>query len=360
MGAYIGAAIGDAMGGPVESSHYKRIKKYAGEIRGLLPYEEPYILPSRFQHPQGTFHPGYALHPEPGSVTDDTFCRKDVTRFILENSGARTPEKLAKWLLEHAELDTQWPAIMVGALHRVNRGEVSAAESGATYKQGGGIGWWFPIGIIHAGNPDAAAAEGRSLSSIWKAPLEQDFVAAVVSGIAEGLKEDATYESVVEVMLSQCGPLAQKLLQRSISIAREAGDVWDLAARLYDTILMPETAHIWDITDQDPPTEVDAAVPERHEPLDYTDEQYTTFFFAEQIPMAIAAFVYRKGELSAIPTACTLGRDTDTNANTVGAWVGALHGLSALPKEWVEPVCEVNKRELDIRRLAEELSEVTG
>jgi ADP-ribosylglycohydrolase len=356
MGAYIGAAIGDAMGGPVEARHYKRIREVAGEVTGFLPYEPPYLLPERMRHPQGTFHPGYALHPDPGSVTDDTFCRKDVTRFILEAAPPRTPENLAAWLIEHGELDTQWPAIMLGALRRVHSGEVSARDCGLTYKQGGGIGWWFPIGIIHAGDPTAAAREGRLLASIWKAPLERDFVAAVVAGIADGLRDGATYESIMGAMLAQCGPLARALLERSMAIAGKARDIWDLAERLYHNILMPETAHIWEVTDQDPPTAVDAPLPPRHAPVVDTDERYTTYFFSEQIPMAVAAFTFKKGQPEAIPAACSLGRDADTNANTVGAWVGALHGLSALPADWVRKVCEVNKRELDLRDLAQRLS----
>lgn len=358
LGSYIGAAIGDAMGGPVESSHYKRIQKVVGEVKGLLPYQEPYMLPERVNRPGGAFYPGYALHPEAGSITDDTFCRKDVTRFYLEVSEPRTVEKLVDWLLENAELDRQWPQIMVDALHKVKRGEVSAEECGLTYKQGGGIGWWFPVGIVHAGDPKGAAREARYLSQIWKAPLEQDLLAATIAAIAEGLRDGATYESMVEVMLEECGPLARKLLGRAIQIAKEAEGMWDLAEKLYNNALMPDTAHIWEITEVDPPTAVDAPMPPKVEPIEYSDESYTTFFFAEQIPFALAAFIYAKGRPDAIPVAVNLGRDTDTNANTVGAWVGALHGESGLPDEWVEPVCEVNKNELDIRKLAEDLYKI--
>jgi ADP-ribosylglycohydrolase len=124
---------------------------------------------------------------------------------------------------------------------------------------------------------------------------------------------------------------------------------------LYDEALMPETAHITHITDQDPPTAVDAPLPSRHAPVDYTEEEYTTYYFSEQIPFALAAFVYAKGEVEAIPTCVNCGRDSDTNANTVGAWVGALHGESGLPREWVNQVLEVNKRELDLDLLASEL-----
>jgi ADP-ribosylglycohydrolase len=68
--------------------------------------------------------------------------------------------------------------------------------------------------------------------------------------------------------------------------------------------------------------------------------------------------VYAKGAVEAIPVCVNCGRDADTNANTVGAWVGALHGETGLPSEWVGPVCEVNKKELDIIELAEKLLKV--
>ena len=74
------------------------------------------------------------------------------------------------------------------------------------------------------------------------------------------------------------------------------------------------------------------------------------------VPLAIAAFVFGKGDpRTAIPCACMIGRDADTTATAVGSWVGALHGESGLPKEWVKGVCEVNLKEIDIRDLAEKL-----
>jgi len=50
-----------------------------------------------------------------------------------------------------------------------------------------------------------------------------------------------------------------------------------------------------------------------------------------------------------------IGRDADSIATTVGSWVGALQGLSSLPKEWSDTVCEVNMKEIDIHALAEKL-----
>ena len=50
-----------------------------------------------------------------------------------------------------------------------------------------------------------------------------------------------------------------------------------------------------------------------------------------------------------------MGRDCDSTATTVGSWVGALHGESGLPPDWVETVCRVNAPEIEIQGLAEAL-----
>ena len=91
IGAYIGAAIGDAMGGPVECNHAARIKRTVGEITGLLPYAKPYTLID--------LHPGYALRADAGAVTDDTFIRGDFTRFYLQTEPPRTQDLLVRWMI---------------------------------------------------------------------------------------------------------------------------------------------------------------------------------------------------------------------------------------------------------------------
>jgi ADP-ribosylglycohydrolase len=344
LGAYIGAAIGDAMGGPVECNHAARIKRLVGEITGLLPYRKPYTLID--------LHPGYALRADPGAVTDDTFIRGDFTRFYLRTKPPRTPSMLAAWLLEHADF-SQWWGPAVEALRRVERGEVKPEEGGLSYLQGGGIGWWTPIGILYGGDPEQAAAEVRNLSRIWKAPLEQDLCAAVQAGLAQAMSGEATVDTVIEAMLAQCGPLATKLLQRALDIAGQAASFDELVDRLYHSVLVPPKSEQHPM---EPSRAIDGPLPPAYEPLTDSDKYYSSVYYAEQVPLAVAAFVYGRGEPQAIPYCCMLGRDCDSTATTVGAWVGALYGESGLPKDWVETVCTVNVNEIDIRNLAEQMS----
>jgi ADP-ribosylglycohydrolase len=337
VGAYIGAAIGDAMGGPVECNHAARIKRLHGTITGLLPYGKPLSLIE--------LQPGYALHPEPGSVTDDTFIRAAFTEFFLATPpDGRTPEALAQWLLDNADFRYWWPP-MVEPLRRIERGDVTPEQAGLEFREGGGIGWWTAAGILHAGDPRPAADECRRLCPIWKGPLEQDLTAGVQAALAEGMADGATVASMLDALLAQCRSLGTKLLERAIRIAREAGSQDELTDALYREVLVGE-----------PPVGADDPLPPSLKPLQDSDEPYAECYFAEQIPLTVAAFVFEEGRPSAIPCACMLGRDADSVATTVGSWVGALHGECSLPADWVEPVCRVNLREIDIRAQATRLA----
>jgi hypothetical protein len=261
-------------------------------------------------------------------------------------------------MLANTDFFGWWPPL-IEALRRVERGDVSAEEGGLTFFQGGGIGWWTPLGILYAGDPEKAAAEGRNLCRIWKAPLEQDFVAAVQAGLAEAMRDGATVDSVMETLLAQCGPLARKLIDRAINITESAKDFDDLVDQLYHNILMPELPYRED-RGQEPSRQVDGPMPPNHPPLEYTDELYQSSLFAEQVPLSIVGFLWGKGDPRvSIPATVMLGRDADSTATTVASWVGALHGESGLPNEWVDTVCAANINEIDIRGLAEQLYQLS-
>jgi ADP-ribosylglycohydrolase len=61
---------------------------------------------------------------------------------------------------------------------------------------------------------------------------------------------------------------------------------------------------------------------------------------------------------------CNFGRDADTIGAVVGSICGALHGLSAFPKDWVEKVryptgtCLEFTKGIDILDLADQLTEL--
>ena len=336
LGAYIGAAIGDAMGGPVECQHAARITKHYGKITGLIEYHKPPGLMD--------LHPGYALHSDAGSITDDTYIRADFTRFFLNTPAPRTAGMLANWLLENADF-TMWWKPAVEALKKIERGETTPETGGESHPQGGGIGWWTPLGILHAGSPASAAAEARVLCTIWKRPLEQDFLAATQAGLAAATGEHADIDAILNAMYGECGTLGSALLDRSIDIARTADTFEDLWNRIYEVCLVNDAS-----------AERNGPLPEIQPPLEYSDTGYSSVLWAEQIPLAVAALVFSKGDpVQSIPNCVMLGRDADSTATTVGSWIGALHGLDAFPKTWVEKIIAANKNDCDILGLGEAL-----
>lgn len=120
---------------------------------------------------------------------------------------------------------------------------------------------------------------------------------------------------------------------------------------------MPELAKR---IEQEPPRERDGPMPPVTPPEPDNDRIYLSSFYAEQVPFAVAGFVYARGEPDAIPVTCMLGRDADSTATTVGSWVGALHGEAGLPAGCVETVCRANREEIDLRLLAERLRALPG
>lgn len=339
MGCWLGAAIGDAMGGPVECQHYRRTEKYYGDFQGFLSYKKPPGLID--------LRPGYALHPTPGSITDDTFIRLDLARFYLATEPPYTARKLAEYLLKNANFANWWGQA-VKVLKRIEKGELRPEDSGRHHIQGGGGGWWQPAAILHAGDPAAASKEAADLCRIWKAPLERDILSSVVAGQAEALREGSTIDSVIEAVIEDCGPLAAKLFERAVNIARKVDTPTRLYEALYNEALVKKCS-----------TETNGPMPEHLEPVDYTEGFYTSISFAEQQPWALAYFVFGEGDPKrTVLTAAKGGRDADSIATNTASWLGAMSGESVWPKKWRDTIQEANLIEVDLRKVLDDLLEV--
>jgi len=317
-GAFIGAAIGDAMGGPVEQNHAARIKRLVGEMDSLLRYKEPYTLID--------LHPGYALQPDAGSVTDDTFIRGDFTRYYIETEPPRTPENLAEWMLKNANFEMWWqPAIE--NMERIPRRTSTPPPSAAATEKDGINGWWTPIGMRNAGDPEAAAEECKRLNVLWKAP--SNVTSSLVFRPHSRKRSTRTRPTKRSSTLREpCGPLPTKLIDRAVTIAREADDHDELVEEMYERALFPEYNSL-----KDAPQEVDADLPPSHDPVPYTAERYAAFYNHEQIPLAVAGFVFSEGHPEdSITNTVMLGRDADSTATSVGSWVGASTASPPSPK----------------------------
>jgi len=338
MGCFMGAAIADAMGGPVECKHYKYIAENFTDFQDLIRYDVP-----------GNFlkigNPAYALEATAGTTTDDTAIRMQLAAYVLDTNLPYTAEGFSNWLKENANFENWWePAVK--AIKRVWDGKVTIDESGKLHKQGGGGAWWQPISMIYAGDPQKASAVTSDMCRIWKAPLEQDILSSVVAGQAAAYKKGATIDSVVAAVMDDSGPLAKKLFQRTIDIASKASNPEELYYELYEHCLVKSCT-----------TEIDGPMPERLAPVDNREEPfYNGILFAEQQPLALAYLVYGQGEpRKTILTAVKGGRDADSVASNTAAWLGALKGIEVWPDNWVQTVQQANLKRIDIMGTGQKL-----
>jgi len=336
LGCFLGAAIADAMGGPVECQHYKRIAKEFPDFEDLLPYRKP---PGLIR-----LGPGYALDDAPGNITDDSYIRQDLARFLIENDPPYTAGRFATWLLKRADF-TNWWKVAVQPLRRVESEETTAEKAGLNHKQGGGGGWWQPVAMLHAGDAKTASAVTEDLCRIWKAPLERDILSSVVAGQAAAFKADATIDSIVDAVLNDSGPLAKRLFTRSVEIARKAKTRDELHAALYEHCLVTQCS-----------TEVDGPMPPHVAPQAYAEGFYTGILFAEQQPLALAYFVYGEGDpKKTVLTAVKGGRDADSIATNSASWLGALAGESVWPQQWLQTVQQANLERVNLKQTANAL-----
>jgi ADP-ribosylglycohydrolase len=340
FGCYIGAAVGDALGGPVQAMHADRIQMLWGGINDMVPYRKP---PCFFE-----LGPGYALHGEPGSVTDETLIRAQFANFATEHPRSRTAIELVTHLLRYGDLNV-WPPRMVESLNRVKRGLTTPETAGQSQEPGGGLGWWTPVGIANAGRPEKAVSEATRLSALWKRPLEQDLIAAVQAGIAHALTAKATPESVVATARSVVGPLARNLIDRAAAAAREIprGEIPAFTARLYEAALVESVSDALD-----GPMPLPATLPQS------LDVPTSSPLLAEQVPLAFAALLFGDGRSRlTLCAAASLGRDAKAIGSTVGSLIGALVGRSRLPREWVGAVIAANHAEVDLVQQANDLAD---
>lgn len=242
LGAWMGAAIGDAMGGPVEGQHFRNIVKKVGYVDRLLSYSREWAIMD--------LHPGYALHEEAGSVTDDTFIRADIARYILSQKPPWTVDTLCTYLLQNADFSYWWkPA--VDALRRVENG-TPPIESGKIHRQGGGNGWWYPFAMQYRGQPEETARVVRELSQPWKSGLESELLGALVGSMAYALEDGAEHRGVIDTAVELCGgSLGKKLIQRAVEIGESAVSWQELCETCYRRLLIHE----------DPPRDIDADMP---------------------------------------------------------------------------------------------------
>ena len=334
-GCIAGSWVGSAMGAPMEGASREAIKQAHGYLDKLQPYQH-YTEETDWER-------------LPGTTEDGIERQKLISTAIIEKQGRILPHDLVRvWLRD------LHPEKMKYKQERFDRSLLELARAGVPPAELGRL-WPFPnvvslarashpLGLINAGNPEGAADDAFQVGLVYMSPIAFGlrWAALYVAAIAEACKPNATSESVLEVAA------------RFVHYRAEAGNLY----ALYDTI-------------EDEVTQALELARKHTDAMAMRDEFYQFYYGGdyfnygesqanEIVAKGLAVFAISRGDpKAAILTAVNFGRDTDCLAAIAGGLAGALSGVDAIPREWVEQVNEATRQDpyTNNRRTIEETAE---
>jgi len=334
-GCLIGAAVGDALGGPTEERTPEEIRKrYGGWVEGVV---GPYYENWRTARPLAPFHNG------DGRFTDDTLMVQALVKAYLAKRDHLEAHDLERYLVPLLREPTWIPELdaLAPPLQRLWLAEKWLAlrlQHGNNDPREAGVGnivncgaamYMAPVGIINAADPAAAYAEAIEITGAHQSSYGREAAGVLAAAVAAAMMPDASAESVVET----CLRFAKDGTQAAIEAVRAAAQScrhWQdaipqlrAAIRPYDTVgenlLSPDR---------------NARRPSRVHAI-------------EELPIALGFLLVARGQFTAtVLGGVNYGRDSDSIAAMGGAFAGALGGLGAVPEEWREAVANGSRTDL--------------
>jgi len=301
--------VGDALGAPIESLHYRLIDRLYGKygVRGL-------VRPPK-NHPARTL--------PPWSVTDDSETLLLVLRTALKyrRPGPRDfAAELIRWAREGGVLSRYYYGRSTREAVKKLLGGAGVKSSGIGGDTNGGPTRASVAGLLNPGDPASASREAVTYCipthNTWVALSAASLIASLTSLIAIGLGMDEAVRVCVKRPLRYGGgyltpaPSVKDRVRLAIGIVRRVRNPFKAARRLHDVI-------------------------------------GPGFHSAEGIPIAVAlAYRLRDEPREALLAALNMGGDTDTVAALTGLLVGVYSGRVA-DEVWVEEVVKRNGIDLE-------------
>ncbi|MFD5619607.1 ADP-ribosylglycohydrolase family protein [Streptomyces yangpuensis] len=335
-GALVGAAVGDALGGPVEGwTPDQIVERHGGRVHGIVgPWHENW----RTARPIAPYHKG------DGHVTDDTLMTHALVRVYeavrdhldayavaehlvpdLMSVPRWIPELEAEALpLQRIFLAEKW---MVTRLHYAHA-DPREAGTGNIVNCGAAM-YMAPVGIANAGNPAGAYAEALDIAGAHQSSYGREAAGVFAAAVAAACVPGATAASVVEAALS----LARDGTRAAISAVCEVAS----GHRDFESALAPLRAAV---------APYDSVGPDYRNPS--LDARRPSRLHAiEELPIALGMLLVADGRYdTAVLGAVNYGRDCDSIATMAGAVAGALGGEAVVPAVWAKQVAEASRLDL--------------
>ncbi|MFC8643260.1 ADP-ribosylglycohydrolase family protein [[Kitasatospora] papulosa] len=288
-GALLGLAVGDALGAPAENMRPSEIRRRWGRIEGFVSDD-----------PAGTDDTEYAI-----------FSGLLLARHGSALTVSHVERAWHHWIADLDEGPFRGAGFSErGTLENLRRGLAAPISAQHRHAWSDGLAMRAaPFGVFAAGRPAEAA---RLVAVDGRVSHEGEGIyggQAVAAGVAAAMA-GAGLASVIAAALSvvPMDSWTARSLRRAVAAAQ----------RPYPDRLTGERA-------------VRSAVVIGGYP--WTD------LAPEAVGLAFGALTAARGDFrTAVLTAVNMGRDADTTAALAGALAGALHGMSAIPREWAAAI----------------------
>ncbi|MFJ3923665.1 ADP-ribosylglycohydrolase family protein [Streptomyces sp. NPDC090022] len=345
-GCLVGAAVGDALGGPVEGfSPDQIVERHGGRVHGIV---GPWYEDWRTARPIAPYHKG------DGHVTDDTLMTHALVRVYARVRDHLDAYAVADHLVPDLMSTPRWiPELEAEALPlqriflaekwivaRLHYGHVDPREAGAgNIVNCGAAMYMAPVGIVNAGNPAAAYAEALDIAGAHQSSYGREAAGVFAAAVAAACAPGATATTVVDTALA----LAKDGTRAAIAAVAEAA----AGLRDVEAAVVPLRAAV---------APYDTVGPDYRAPS-LGARRPSRLHAIEELPVALGMLLIADGAYEpAVLGAVNYGRDCDSIATMAGAVAGALGGAAAVPPTWSEQVAGASR--LDLYAPAATMAEV--
>ncbi|MFF4485758.1 ADP-ribosylglycohydrolase family protein [Streptomyces sp. NPDC001544] len=345
-GALVGAAVGDALGGPVEGYSPDQIaERHGGRVQGIVgPWHGDAWRTAR---PIAPYHKG------DGHVTDDTLMTHALVRVYTRVRDHLDAYAIADHLVPDLMTNPRWiPELEAEALPlqriflaekwlvaRLAYGHVDPREAGTgNIVNCGAAMYMAPVGLVNAANPAGAYAEALDVAGAHQSSYGREAAGVFAAAVAAAATPGATPESVVTACLDLAKDGTREAIDRVCEVASRHRD--------FESALTPVREAV---------APYDTVGPDYRSPS-LAARRPSRLHSVEELPVALGMLVVSGGDYrQAVLGSVNYGRDCDSIATMAGALAGALG--SPVPEDWSKAVAEASR--LDLWEPARALAEVT-
>ncbi|MGW2931275.1 ADP-ribosylglycohydrolase family protein [Streptomyces sp. NPDC001156] len=345
-GALVGAAVGDALGGPVEGYSPEQItERHGGRVHGIVgPWHGDDWRTAR---PVAPYHKG------DGHITDDTLMTHALVRVYAAVRDHLDAYAVARHLVPDLMTNPRWipelesEAIPLQRIFLAEKWLVARLHYGHADPREAGVGnivncgaamYMAPVGLVNAANPAGAYAEALDVAGAHQSSYGREAAGVFAAAVAAACEPGATPDSVVAACLSLAKDGTRAAIETVCDAASRYSDFESALRPLREAVAPYDTVG----PDYRAPS-LGARRPSRLHTI-------------EELPVALGMMVVARGDYRhAVLGAVNYGRDCDSTATMAGAITGALG--SEVPEYWAKAVAEASR--LDLHAPALTLTEVT-